>query len=569
MLEAENKTLQLGRYLVRRGFLSEQEAERARRQAESDGARIEAAILKLELIPEVRLLPLLGEYYRIPCVNLGEEDIDRDAVAALPHRVAGRHGVFPIAVSSGTLHLAVPAGVDLLALESIRLLTGLNTRAYLCRREQIQSAIRSYYGLGAESVERMAEDDDHMLEVLDTGGTETDARDLADTAPVVRFVDQLIFEALKDRATDIHIEPFENALRLRMRIDGVLFETPAPPGIQRFHPAIVSRIKIMADMDIAEKRLPQDGRVKLRVAGEELDLRISTVPTPHGESVGIRILRRSMMLMGMGELGMSETALDRVRTLIRRPNGIILVTGPTGSGKTTTLYSALNEINSEDKKIITIEDPVEYMLRGVNQIQVKPGIGLTFAGGLRSVLRHDPDVIMVGEIRDVETAEIAIRAALTGHLVFSTLHTNDAPGAVTRLLDMGIEPFLVASSLRAVMAQRLVRLLCPHCRRKADYDPVTLNRAGIRRRDNGPARLFQAAGCEHCRDQGYSGRTGIYEVFEVDDVLRLLIMDRADTETIRRKAVDNGMVSLRQDGWQKARQGVTSLEEILRATRRD
>jgi type II secretory ATPase GspE/PulE/Tfp pilus assembly ATPase PilB-like protein len=380
-------------------------------------------------------------------------------------------------------------------------------------------------------------------------------------------VDQTLLEALKQRATDIHIEPFENMLRIRMRVDGMLFEQPAPPGILRFHPAIVSRIKIMAEMDIAEKRLPQDGRVKLRVAGEEVDLRISTVPTPHGESVEIRILRRAMMLMGLGELGMSDAALTKVRRAIRRPNGIILVTGPTGSGKTTTLYSALNEINSEDKKIITIEDPVEYMLRGVNQIQVKPGIGLSFASGLRSILRHDPDVIMVGEIRDTETAEIAIRAALTGHLVFSTLHTNDAAGAVTRLLDMGVEPFLAASSLRMVVAQRLIRTLCPRCRQEAEYDTATLRKAGLPA--DAPMRLFQAAGCEHCRQQGYTGRTGIYEILSLDDILRLQIVDRGTTDEIRRTAMDSGMTTLRQDGWDKARRGFTSLEEVLRVTRKD
>jgi type II secretory ATPase GspE/PulE/Tfp pilus assembly ATPase PilB-like protein len=351
-----------------------------------------------------------------------------------------------------------------------------------------------------------------------------------------------------------------------MRIDGMLFETPAPPGIARFHPAIVSRIKIMADMDIAEKRLPQDGRVKLRVAGEDLDLRISTIPTPHGESVGIRLLRHSTMLMGLSELGMSQADLDRLRRLIRRPNGIILVTGPTGSGKTTTLYAALNDISSGEKKIITIEDPVEYMLHGINQIQVKPAIGLTFAGGLRWVLRHDPDVIMVGEIRDQETAEIAIRAALTGHLVFSTLHTNDAAGAVTRLLDMGIEPFLLASSLRAVVGQRLIRVLCPKCKTQVEHDAKTIERLGVTLQDKN-ARFWDGAGCESCREQGYTGRTGIYELFVVDDALRRLIMERTTTDRLRAAAQKSGMSFMRDDGFQKAARGLITLKEVLRVTR--
>ena len=391
-------------------------------------------------------------------------------------------------------------------------------------------------------------------------------KDLASEAPVIRLVNLIISKAIEGRASDIHIEPFEKDLKVRYRIDGILYDVESPP--KKLKAAIISRVKIMAKLNIAERRLPQDGRIKLKVLGKDIDLRVSTLPTMYGESVVMRILDKSNSdLYDIRRLGFPADSLSDLEALIRRPHGILLVTGPTGSGKTTTLYSALDTINLPDKKIITIEDPVEYQMDGVNQIQVNPQIGLTFATGLRHIVRQDPDVIMVGEIRDLETAEIAIRAALTGHLVFSTLHTNDAPSAITRLVDMGAEDYLIASSLLGVLAQRLVRVICPHCR--VEVFPVSemLDEIGYRR-GNGhdPHRFFEGRGCERCANTGFIGRVGIYELMLVNDELRKLTVGKADSGQIRKKALESGMRSLRDDGWLKVRQGMTTVSEVLRVT---
>jgi type II secretory ATPase GspE/PulE/Tfp pilus assembly ATPase PilB-like protein len=385
-------------------------------------------------------------------------------------------------------------------------------------------------------------------------------------ASVIKFVNQIIWEAYKDRATDIHLEPQEDELRIRYRIDGILHQTPMPPQLKRFQSAILSRIKVMSGMNIAEKRLPQDGRINVRIKGEEIDIRVSTVPTVYGESTSLRLLSRGKIFLSLDKLGFSPKDETAIRELIVKPHGIVLITGPTGSGKSTSLYAMLSSINSVHKRIITVEEPVEYELKGINQIAVRPDIGLTFAMGLRHILRQDPNVIMVGEIRDLETAEIAIRAALTGHLVFSTLHTNDSPSAFTRLIDMGIEPFLVASSLEAIMAQRLVRTICPVCKTEEKVEPAYLRRIGFPEEEIPTAKFWHGAGCEDCRQLGYQGRLAIYELLVVTEVLRPLILQRAAASTIAQAAMDDGMRTLRVDGWNKVRNGVTTIEEVLRVT---
>jgi len=393
-----------------------------------------------------------------------------------------------------------------------------------------------------------------------------DVDDMARDASIIKFVNQLFLQAYKDRATDVHIEPYEDEMKVRFRVDGVLYETAIPPSIKHFQSAIISRIKIMANLNIAEKRLPQDGRMRIKVAGDELDLRVSILPTPYGESVDIRLLSTDIRF-GLENLGLLKKDLELMTEMIKKPHGIIFVTGPTGSGKTTTLYACLSRINAAEKKIITIEDPIEYQMKGITQIQVLPKIGLTFAQGLRSMLRHDPDIMMVGEVRDFETAEITIRVALTGHLVFSTLHTNDAAGGITRLLDMGIEPYLVASSVECFVAQRLVRLICPKCKRKVKPSKEILKELGVEKvADLSNVTFYEGSGCDECKQTGYKGRTAIYEILVVDNDIRNLIMGRKSADKIKERALEKGMRTLRQDGWEKIKMGLTTPSEVIRVT---
>ncbi|MGC4034223.1 MAG: GspE/PulE family protein [Tepidisphaeraceae bacterium] len=395
--------------------------------------------------------------------------------------------------------------------------------------------------------------------------TNLDDTEAAQDASIIKFVNQVLAEAIENRSTDVHIEPFENELRLRNRIDGVLVESVVPASIRRFHAAIVSRIKILAHLDIAEKRLPQDGRIKLKLAGSEVDVRVSIIPMIHGEAVVMRLLARSNTVRGIEHMGMAKRDRDVFTQVLDYPHGIVLVTGPTGSGKTTTLYAALAAINGTDRKIITIEDPVEYQLRGINQIQVSHKTGLTFAAGLRAILRHDPDVVLVGEIRDKETAEIAVQASLTGHLVFSTLHTNDAPGAATRLVDMGVEPYLVSSSLEVVLAQRLVRTICPKCRTKMAAEKYDKYKHQFG--DLVPDELFEGAGCRNCSNTGYRGRQGVFEMMSINDEMRSLIINNAASHEIRKAAMKDGMRSLRDDGWRLVQEGKTTIDEIMSNTK--
>jgi type II secretory ATPase GspE/PulE/Tfp pilus assembly ATPase PilB-like protein len=454
-------------------------------------------------------------------------------------------------------------------LDDLRLLLNLEVKGVLASELEILDAIRKYYGVGADTLERMVAQKSSSEELQSSSMEKVeDLEVMAEDASIIKFVNQILSEAVKERATDIHLEPFQDELRVRFRIDGILYDINIPETIKYFHPAIVSRIKIMARLNIAERRLPQDGRMKIKIGDQELDLRVSTIPTITGESVQIRILSSGFFLE-MEKLGLSPDELKIIGSVIEKPHGIIFVTGPTGSGKSTTLYAALAKINSSSVKIITIEDPVEYQLRGVNQIQVNPQIGFTFSTALRHMLRHDPDVMMVGEVRDYETAEIAIRSALTGHLVFSTLHTNDAAGAVTRLLDMGIEPFLVSSSLECLIAQRLIRVLCPKCKVMVKPRPELLAQIKDVEFDPHKIEFYEGKGCEECRFTGYRGRTGIYEIILITEPIREMILARASSQQVKQKAVTQGMRTLRQDGLGKVLKGITTLSEVIRVTQQE
>jgi general secretion pathway protein E len=493
-----------------------------------------------------------------------------DLLARVPLAFAKHYQLLPLARHNGVVTVAVANPRELGALDDLRLLLGMPVHPLVVPKPTLHEALNRVYDQASHSAQE-------LLDTLDEKALDLDAaewqepRDLLeaqDEAPIIRLVNSLFYQASKERASDIHIEPFEQELLIRFRIDGILYDTLAPP--KAIQPLLISRIKIMAGLNIAEKRLPQDGRIRLKVAGKDIDIRVSVIPTAFGERVVLRLLDRSSALLGLEELGLSGRNLEPVTRLIRQSHGIILVTGPTGSGKTTTLYAALSRINTSDKNIITIEDPIEYQLRGIGQMQVNPKIDLTFAAGLRSILRQDPDVIMIGEIRDAETAEIAIQAALTGHLVFSTLHTNDSFGAVSRLLDMGVEPYLVSSSLLGVMAQRLVRRVCQDCRQAYDPPDGEIGEVGLTPRAvQGKLFYRPGPGCETCHGKGYRGRTGIHELLVFTDATRALVMQRADATAIRRTAIENDMPTLRDDGAAKVLAGVTTVEEVVRVTQEE
>ncbi len=498
-----------------------------------------------------------GSYMHLPKV-----DGRPAARQKIPTKVAFQYSVLPTQFENGELQVAVSNPFDAAMLNAVRFNAAGPVQFALAPKVEIEKALKKYYGVGAETLDEMSKDE--PLELL--VGEDKEITEGDQEASVIKFVNQIIWEAYKDRATDIHFEPAEDELRIRYRIDGILHQTPMPPQLKRYQAALISRIKVMSGMNIAEKRLPQDGRINVRIKGEEIDIRVSTVPTVYGESVSLRLLTRGKIFLSLDKLGFSQLEEHAIREIIIKPHGIFLVTGPTGSGKSTSLYAFLSTINSVAKRIITIEEPVEYELKGINQIAVRSDIGLTFAMGLRHILRQDPNVIMVGEVRDLETAEIAIRAALTGHLVFSTLHTNDAPSAFTRLIDMGIEPFLVASSVEAVMAQRLVRNICPHCKTEQTVSRDFLRKIGFPAADIETAKVWHGLGCEECRQLGYQGRQGIYELLLLNETIRPLILNRAPASTIAAKAMEQGMRTLRTDGWNKVKAGRTTIEEVLRVT---
>ena len=549
---------------------------RAHEQADKEGLGLVEALRRTEGVQGVALARSLSVLSGLPILeSVDLERVDVELVRKLPLHLARDQGVLPLYEDGEAILVAIARLDALTSLDDLRLLLGRRCRPVLVPHDTLQEVINKSFDKASRTasavMEEIEEQDDEHHDDLDL---DADLLDDPNQAPIIRFVNSLLTQAIKEGASDIHIEPFEKELAVRFRIDGVLYEVVKPPA--RLQASIVSRVKIMAGLNIAEKRIPQDGRIRTRMAGREIDLRVSTLPVRHGERVVMRILEKGTVF-SLDGVGMGPDALESFRRLIRLPHGILLVTGPTGSGKTTTLYSALSEINSPDKNILTIEDPIEYELRGIGQTQVNPKIELTFASTLRAHLRQDPDVILVGEIRDVETADNAVQASLTGHLVFSTLHTNDAPTAFSRLSDMGVEPFLVSSSIVAVLAQRLVRRLCDHCKKPhhpsmeelrglglGDAAMTTLRQAMAR-----GMTIYQAHGCKECLDKGYRGRSGIYELLSVDEEVRALVSTNANAGTVRAKAIENGMRTLRDDGIRKVLDGVTSIDEVARVTQED
>lgn len=560
--------LSLSERLVERGLLSSDELERIVKLQAEQQAPLTRLVVELGFLSEDDLLPVLRDHFGIPLMAL--RDVPN---SPLPIEFPPGIGDFfkaahlvPLTIEGAELLVATTDPLDVSRLHSLEVAVGLRVRPVLAREKEIIARIEALFaGYAPDGAQQAA-----AQEIEGIGDDEDVAhlRDMASEVPVIRLVNQMLVRALESRASDVHIEPFENQLKVRYRIDGILHEVESPP--RQLKGAVISRLKILAQLNIAERRLPQDGRIKIRLAGKDVDLRIATVPTLYGESVVIRLLERGQIFTQLETLGFPPGLLAQFNEMILKPHGMMLVTGPTGSGKTTTLYGALQKINDPGKKIITIEDPVEYQLSGVNQIHVKPQIGLTFANGLRSIVRQDPDVIMVGEIRDAETAEIAVQAALTGHLVFSTLHTNDAAGAISRLLEMGVQDYLLSSSLLGVLAQRLVRRLCPTCRREVPFSGSDGLAAELEIYESNSLRtVWEPVGCEACNGTGYLGRVGIFEFLTVTSEICKVIVQRADAGAIRSLAVQQGMRLLREDGWDKVRQGVTTLAEVLRVTREE
>lgn len=523
---------------------------------------------------EDQVLSAVARSMGLDRIDLSEAKPDLTLLESFPVRLIHRFHIFPLWMQHGSLVLAISDPFNLHAVDAVSSATGRSVAPVVVSHEELGKFIKRHLGVGAETIEDLVahqktqQGDVEMLEELDFDGSDDAEAEAAQEASVVRLVNEILSEAIETRASDIHVEAQEGSLKLRYRVDGVLQRQPTPPEMNRFQAAIVCRLKIMARLNIAEKRVPQDGRIKLRVKGREVDVRVSIIPMLHGEGVVMRVLDKESLKLSLRGIGMSEAIYERFHQLIRLPHGIVLVTGPTGSGKTTTLYSALAEIKDEETKIITTEDPIEYQLEGINQIQVHPKVGLTFAASLRSILRHDPDVVLVGEIRDLETAENAVQASLTGHLVFSTLHTNDSASAFMRLCDMGVEPFLVTSTVEGVMAQRLVRRLCDDCR-----EPYVPKRKDVPEdfplgelMEKG-GRVYRPRGCRKCRGTGYRGRIGLYELLVADDKIRALANEREPSNIVKRAAVEAGMKTLRLDGWDKVLAGVTSTEEVLRVTK--
>jgi len=542
MAELEDK-------LVQKGLLSEKELERAIEISRQSFKPLPTVLTEYNMVDEDGLLQLLAEQHGLEFVKLAETTVDRSAVEAVSAKLASYYAIMPVRLQSGILTIAVSNPLNMSAAEDIETNLGYQVERVLACRDDIVGCLRKYYGVGADTVERILADTPEREDTV-VQEESHDLEKMAEDASVIRLVNQLFQEAIEDRATDIHFEVYRDGVTARRRIDGVLYDTHVPKNIKLLYPAIVSRIKLMSGLNIVERRLPQDGRARVRIGRSEYDLRISIVPAIHGEDVVVRILPATM-LFDLGRIGLSDDHLNALKDLIARPHGIVFVTGPTGSGKSTTLYACLNRLNTRDHKIITIEDPVEYELRGVTQTQIRPAIGLTFARALRSMLRHDPDIMMVGEVRDRETAEIAIQTAMTGHLVLSTLHTNDAAGGAVRLIDMGIDPYLIASTVLAFIAQRLVRLICPDCKESYESDGRVLHRG---------------RGCRKCHKRGYQGRIAICEFLPLESEIQQLILEKSSAKMIRDKADALGMPTLAGDGWDKVGRGITTADEVLRVT---
>ena len=558
--------MDIGEILVERGLVSRDQLQRA---LQAGGKRLDRQLVELGFLTEEQALQALGEELGMRYVDLnGDVKVDTELLARFPAREIFRHTLFPLARRNGAVQVATSDPFDLESLDELSSLSGFHLEPVLARREDIARLIKERLGVGGDTIgelvaQRTAEDVELLEGIDDVDG---ELAEEAQSASVIRLVNELLIEALTLKSSDVHLEPQEHGLVIRFRVDGVLRVQPVPPEINQFQAAIISRLKIMARLNIAEKRLPQDGRIKLRVQGREIDVRVSIIPMLHGEGIVLRLLDKSRMVFNLKNVGLPQDMSATFHELISMPHGIVLVTGPTGSGKTTTLYSALNEIKSPEVKIITVEDPVEYHMDGISQIQVHTKIGLTFAAGLRSILRHDPDVILIGEIRDGETANSAIQSSLTGHLVFSTLHTNDSCGAFTRLIDMGVEPYLTASTVEGVLAQRLVRVLCPHC--KEAFTPTAEDVP-----DDFPLELaqqiYRPGGCRLCHNTGYSGRKGIFELLKTDAGIRDLCVRRASAGEIKKYALEHHLTTLRMDGWNKVLQGITSVDEVVKITKGD
>jgi general secretion pathway protein E len=546
----------LGDLLVQAGKLSARDVERALAAQQEMGSLIGRVLVQLGLVSEADVVHTLAAQLGIPFVSEEEFPAEPAAVEGLLPEFLLTHRVYPLRIEDKRLDVAMAVPQDAFVLKALRLATGCQIRPFIAIESDIEKAL-------SQPTESSDGQDGTDAET-DSGDFVEHLKDLASEAPVIRLVNSIIARVIELRASDIHLEPFDDGLHVRYRVDGVLHDGELIPP--KHSPAVNSRVKLMAHLDIAERRLPQDGRIKTRVKGRELDLRVSTVPTVHGESVVMRVLDRASVRLSLETMGFSPDILTAFNGLLARPHGILLVTGPTGSGKTTTLYAGLSKLDSTIQKIITVEDPVEYQLESINQIQVHPQIGLTFAHALRSILRQDPDIIMIGEMRDGETAQIAVQSALTGHLVLSTLHTNTAAGAVIRMQDMGVEPYLITSSVNGVLAQRLIRTLCPHC--KTPYHPSAelLKSSGLGRFCTPESTLYEARGCVHCRDSGYLGRTGIHELLVIDETLRRAILDGRDASAINTIAASAGMLSLYDDGLRKVAAGVSTLDELLRVT---
>src|SRR5213594_3463024 len=551
--------------LLESGVPSPEEA--AQLATNLNGGSWVSQVLDSGKVDEQRFLGAIGNFFRVPVISLDAKKIDRPTLSVLPSRFVFQHQILPIEVKENSVVLATYDLFNSIGRQLASQLLKKPAEWVLVPRAQLLRAMKTLYGIGAETFDEILKTN-RAFEVLHEGETAIELNAEDPDASVVKFVNQVIREAIAERATDIHVEPLENDIRIRYRIDGILHEVAVPPQLRVLHAAIISRLKVMSHMDIAERRLPQDGRMNLHANNQEIDVRVSTIPTVNGESISLRLLSRGEQQFNFERLDLSKKQEKIIRHLLAQPNGIILLTGPTGCGKSTSLYCFLSSINSVQRRIITIEEPVEYRIAGVSQIDVKPEIDLTFAKGLRHILRQDPNVVMVGEIRDIETADIAIRAAMTGHLVFSTLHTNDAVGGITRLLDMEVEPFLLSSVVKSFIAQRLVRTICPECPEKVDYPADYLAEIGFPVKELG-TKFQRGRGCEHCRHTGYQGRTAIYEVCVVTEPLRKLIMQKRDGGELKQCAIAEGMETLRHDGWRRVAQGKTTIEEVVRVTQTD
>jgi len=548
--------------LTRKGLLTAEQLADAQSLTDSEGLRLDRAVVQKGLLTEKQLLEVFAEQLHLPLVSLEDRSFDAELLRTLPSRVVYRQRLVPVARVDGALQVATSDPLDLYAFDDLRLTTGLNIEPVLAPREEIEKVIKTHYGLGGDTLDEMVGEDDAPAVALEAGHGE-DLLEAAQEASVIKLVNEIILEAVNERASDIHVEPFEYQIAIRYRIDGVLQEAPVPPQMHRFAAAIISRIKILANLNIAERRIPQDGRIKFNVGGRQIDVRVSVIPMLFGEGVVMRLLDKANVLFTLPQLGMDDRSFGLFKGLIDRPHGIFLVTGPTGAGKTTTLYAALNAIVGPGLKVLTVEDPVEYNLAGVNQIPVNTAVGMTFEKGLRAILRHDPDVVMIGEIRDLETASAAIQAALTGHLVLSTLHTNDAASAPMRLIDMGVEPFLISSTMIGSMAQRLVRRICSKC--KTEYEPDHAHLPNDFVLAPGE-KLWRGAGCPNCRNTGYRGRSGLYELMVMSDAISEKIIERAPAYQVLAAAQQGGLRLLREDGWDKVRHGITTPDEVLLCT---